>query len=101
MKYKITREQLERIIPKLEKALFDYFSDDDRICGFKIYDAYDEDGVKYDRDLIDVYVIFNHDWATTDEWATLRSGVIRDKVREHLKNIFPFNFGVYSYAKKC
>ena len=97
MKYKITQEQIKKVISKLENTLSSYFSSDDRICGFKIYINDDENP----DELFDVYILINKEWSDKDVWSELRTGYIRDDVKKYLKDITPFTFEVYHYPKKC
>lgn len=97
MKYKVTQEQVKKIIPKLEKSLNSYFSSNDRICGFKIFLNDEEDPYE----LLDVYMIINKEWSDNDFWSDYRTGHIRDEVKEYFKDVSPFTFEVYYYSKKC
>lgn len=97
MNYKVTQEQVKKVIPRLESSLTGYFSSDNRICGFKIY-LNDDDNPD---ELLDVYILINKEWSDNDNWSTLRIGRIADEVREYFKDVSPFTFEVYHYPKKC
>ena len=97
MNYKVTQEQVKKVIPRLESSLTGYFSSDDRICGFKIYLNDDENP----DELFDVYILINKEWSDKDVWSELRTGYIRDEVKKYLRDITPFTFEVYHYPKKC
>ena len=99
MKYKITQEQSKKIINRLEEQLNSNFSSDDRICRFKVY--LNDDRIEDEDAIFDVYVLFNKEWVIKDSWSTLRSGLIRDSVKDYLKDMIPFPFEVYSYAVDC
>lgn len=97
MDYKMTQEQIKKVITRLENNLNSYFSSDNRICGFKIYLNDDENP----DELLDVYILINREWSDKDVWSDLRTGYIRDEVKKYLRDITPLTFEVYHYAKKC
>jgi len=97
MNYKVTQEQVKKVIPRLESSLTGYFSSDNRICGFKIY-LNDDDNPD---ELLDVYILINKEWSDKDVWSDLRTGYIRDEVKKYLTDITPLTFEVYHYPKKC
>jgi len=97
MNYKMTQEQIKKVITRLENNLNSYFSSDNRICEFKIYLNDD----KNPDELLDVYILINREWSDKDIWSDLRTGYIRDEVKKYLRDITPLTFEVYHYAKKC
>jgi len=99
MEYKITQEQIKKVISKLENTLNSYFSSDDRICGFRVF--LNEDKIDEEDSIFDVYVLLNKEWVINDIWSPLRSGYIRDSVKEYLNSMIPFPFEVYSHASEC
>jgi hypothetical protein len=99
MKYKITKEQSKKIISKIEEQLNSYFSSDDRICGFRAF--LNEDRIDEEDSIFDVYTLLNKEWVLNDDWSSLRSGYIRDSVKEYLNSMIPFPFEVYSHASEC
>jgi hypothetical protein len=99
MKYKITQEQSKKIIDRLEEQLNSYFSSDDRICRFRVF--LNDDRIDEEDSIFDVYTLLNKEWVLNDNWSSLRSGYIRDNVKEYLKSMIPFPFEVYSHASEC
>jgi len=97
MKYKMSDTQIKKLISMMEDNLNSYFSNDERICGFKIFLNDDENP----EELLDVYILLKKEWVDTDSWASLRTGYIRDEVKKYLKDLTPLTFGVYHYTKKC
>jgi hypothetical protein len=97
MKYRINKEQSDKLISFIENKLNSYFSEDERICGFKVYLNDDENP----EEMLDVYILLNKNWVDTDYWSNLRTGYITDNVKKYLKDLTPVTFGVYHYAKKC
>jgi len=97
MNYRINKKQSDKLISFIEDNLKSYFSEDERICGFKVYLNDDENP----EEMLDVYILLNKNWVDTDSWSTLRTGYIRDDVKKYLKDLTPVTFEVYHYAKKC
>jgi hypothetical protein len=97
MKYKMSDIQLKKLISTMETNLNSYFSNDERICGFKVFLNDDENP----EELLDVYILLKKEWVDTDSWSTLRTGYIQDEVKKYLKDLTPLTFGVYHYTKKC
>jgi hypothetical protein len=97
MNYKINKKQSDKLISFIEDNLKSYFSEDERICGFKVYLNDDENP----EEMLDVYILLNKNWVDTDDWSNLRTGYITDNVKKYLKDLTPVTFGVYHYAKKC
>jgi len=99
MKHILTDKQVKQIIEKGETLLKSLFKDDDRICGFKIF--LNDERIDDDDSIFDIYVYLNKKWVIEDNWSTLRSGYIRDKVKQTASQIINQNIEVYSYAKDC
>jgi hypothetical protein len=97
MDYKINKKQSDKLISFIEDNLKSYFSEDERICGFKVYLNDDENP----EEMLDVYILLNKNWVDTDDWSNLRTGYITDNVKKYLKDLTPVTFGVYHYSKKC
>jgi len=97
MKYKMSDTQLKKLIPTMENNLNSYFSNDERICGFKVFLNDDENP----EELLDVYILLKKEWVDTDSWSTLRTGYIHDEVKKYLKDLTPITFGVYHHVKEC
>ena len=93
----MSNTQLKKLISTMETNLNSYFSNDERICGFKVFLNDDENP----EELLDVYILLKKEWVNTDSWSTLRTGYIHDEVKKYLKDLTPITFGVYHYVKKC